>query len=83
MLGDKGVIGEIKGSCFWLGSHAFAHEKRLCNNKSLHEQTTKLGDNGFTLIFVGNDRKIIGAIAIQDGIKDNISKLSLLFNTTL
>lgn len=74
VLGGKGISGEIKNTYYWLGSHAFSHEKQLCNNKKLHEQATKLGDNGFTLIFVGNDEEIIGTIAIQDGIKDNISE---------
>ncbi|WP_150466715.1 heavy metal translocating P-type ATPase [Francisella sp. SYW-9] len=74
VVGGKGITGQIKDSSYWLGSHAFAHEKQLCNNKTLHEQTSKLGENGFTLIFVGNDKQIIGAIAIQDSIKDNISE---------
>lgn len=74
VIGGKGITGQIKDSPYWLGSHAFAHEKQLCNNKPLHQQATKLGDNGFTLIFVGNNKQIIGAIGIQDSIKDNISE---------
>ena len=74
VIGGKGITGQIKDSHYWLGSHAFAHEKQLCNNKHLHEQATELGDNGFTLIFVGNNKQIIGAIGIQDSIKDSISE---------
>ncbi|AJC48176.1 heavy metal translocating P-type ATPase [Allofrancisella guangzhouensis] len=73
VIGGKGIIGEIEDSYFWLGSHAFAHEKQLCENNSLHDQATILGNNGFSLIFVGNHQEVIGAIAIQDGIKNNIN----------
>ncbi|WKL78644.1 hypothetical protein Q1H02_07265 [Francisella tularensis subsp. mediasiatica] len=54
---------------FWLGNHAFAHEKQLCNNSLLHKKATQLADSGLTLIFVGNSKDIIGIIAIQDKIK--------------
>ncbi|WP_242056237.1 HAD-IC family P-type ATPase, partial [Francisella tularensis] len=58
---------------FWLGNHAFAHEKQLCNNSLLHKKATQLADSGLTLIFVGNSKDIIGIIAIQDKIKANIN----------
>ncbi|QIV95731.1 Cd2+/Zn2+-exporting ATPase [Allofrancisella inopinata] len=72
VIGGKGITGEIADSYFWLGSHAFAHEKQLCEDTSLHNQATKLGNDGFSLIFVGNNQEVIGTIAIQDGIKNNI-----------
>ncbi|KEI35390.1 lead, cadmium, zinc and mercury transporting ATPase [Francisella sp. W12-1067] len=72
VIGGKGIAGEIGDSYFWLGSHAFAHEKQLCEDTSLHNQAAKLGDDGFSLIFVGNNQDVIGTIAIQDGIKNNI-----------
>ncbi|AJI73555.1 hypothetical protein FTDG_01616 [Francisella tularensis subsp. novicida GA99-3548] len=69
----KGVTGEIDNNSFWLGNHAFAHEKQLCNNSLLHKKATQLADSGLTLIFVGNSKDIIGIIAIQDKIKANIN----------
>ncbi|WP_239226861.1 HAD family hydrolase, partial [Citrobacter werkmanii] len=36
----KGVTGEIDNNSFWLGNHAFAHEKQLCNNSLLHKKAT-------------------------------------------
>ncbi|MDE5022755.1 cation-transporting P-type ATPase, partial [Francisella tularensis subsp. holarctica] len=57
----------------WLGNHAFAHEKQLCNNILLHKKATQLADSVLTLIFVGNSKDIIGIIAIQDNIKANIN----------
>ncbi|WP_235443879.1 hypothetical protein [Francisella tularensis] len=62
---------------FWLGNHAFAHEKQLCNNSLLHKKATQLADSGLTLIFVGNSKDIIGIIAIQDK-----SKYKYLSKTT-
>jgi len=73
VLGGKGVIGKVNESSFWLGNHAFAHEKRLCNNEGLHAQAIKLANNGQTLIFIGSDENIIGIIAIQDMIKNNVN----------
>ncbi|AJI45588.1 heavy metal translocating P-type ATPase [Francisella tularensis subsp. novicida] len=69
----KGVTGKIDNNSFWLGNHAFAHEKQLCNNSLLHKKATQLADSGLTLIFVGNSKDIIGIIAIQDKIKANIN----------
>ncbi|MEY8674150.1 heavy metal translocating P-type ATPase [Francisella philomiragia] len=73
VLGGKGVIGKVNESGFWLGNHAFAHEKQLCNNEDLHAQAIKLANNGQTLIFIGSDENIIGIIAIQDMIKNNVN----------
>ncbi|APC92133.1 MULTISPECIES: heavy metal translocating P-type ATPase [Francisella] len=73
VISGKGVTGEIDNNSFWLGNHAFAHEKQLCNNSLLHQKATKLEDSGLTLIFIGNSKDIIGIIAIQDKIKDNIN----------
>lgn len=69
----KGVTGEIDNNSFWLGNHAFAHEKQLCNNSLLHKKAIQLADSGLTLIFVGNSKDIIGIIALQDKIKANIN----------
>ncbi|MBK2356084.1 heavy metal translocating P-type ATPase [Francisella hispaniensis] len=73
VISGKGVIGEINNNTFWLGNHVFAHEKQLCNNNLLHQKATELGNNGLTLIFVGNSKDIIGIIAIQDKIKTNVN----------
>ncbi|GAB4221733.1 MAG: heavy metal translocating P-type ATPase [Francisella sp.] len=74
VISGKGVTGEIDNNHFWLGNHPFAHEKQLCNNPVLHNKAQELVSNGLTLIFVGNDKDIIGIIAIQDKIKSNIKK---------
>lgn len=71
--GGKGVTGKINDSSFWLGNHAFAHEKQLCTNEDLHSQAIKLANNGQTLIFIGSDENIIGIIAVQDMIKNNVN----------
>lgn len=72
VISGKGISGEVNGSLFWLGSHVFAHEKELCLDEALHQQASQLEDDGYTLIFVGDNHKILGAIAIQDTIKANI-----------
>lgn len=74
VISGKGITGEIEGSLFWVGSHAFAHDKYLCENDYLHKQATELETKGYTLVFVGNNQEIIGAIAIQDSIKNNIQQ---------
>ncbi|AIT09318.1 metal ABC transporter ATPase [Candidatus Francisella endociliophora] len=72
VISGKGISGEVNNSQFWLGSHAFAHEKNLCLDEALHQQASQLGNDGYTLIFVGDNHKMLGAIAIQDTIKTNI-----------
>ncbi|APC97996.1 heavy metal translocating P-type ATPase [Francisella frigiditurris] len=72
VISGKGVSGKVEGKEYWLGSHVFSHEKQLCENSSMHEKAVKLENLGHTLIFVGNDKEIIGIIAVQDALKENI-----------
>ncbi|MCF6775764.1 heavy metal translocating P-type ATPase [Thiotrichales bacterium 19X7-9] len=72
VLQGKGAIGKINGINYWLGNHILSHEKKLCENAQTHAQAIALEKEGNTLVFVGNDEKIIGLIAIQDALKENI-----------
>lgn len=72
ILQGKGAIGKINGQNYWLGSHILSHEKNLCENEETHKKAILLENAGHTLVFVGTDEKIIGIIAIQDALKENI-----------
>ncbi|MCF6766270.1 heavy metal translocating P-type ATPase [Thiotrichales bacterium 19S3-7] len=74
ILQGKGATGSINGTDYWLGSHILSHEKKLCENAQTHQQAVELENKGNTLVFVGTDEKIIGLIAIQDALKENIQE---------
>jgi Cd2+/Zn2+-exporting ATPase len=73
VITGRGVTGTIGGQEYWLGSHIFAHERELCENVDIHNRVLAFEKRGYTIIFVGNDNKQIGIIAIQDSLKKDIS----------
>lgn len=73
IIEGRGVWGKLQNENYWLGSHAYSHEKNMCNDKELHSKVLILEEQGYSLIFIGNDSKIIGAIGVQDALKVNIT----------
>ncbi|RUS68517.1 hypothetical protein EGW08_023721 [Elysia chlorotica] len=74
IIAGKGVIGNINSTEYWLGSHAYAHIQDVCYENSNHTQAQELEDLGYTIIFVGSNKNVIGVIAIQDAMKSNIAE---------
>ncbi|HIE18147.1 TPA: cadmium-translocating P-type ATPase, partial [Candidatus Bathyarchaeota archaeon] len=67
-IAGKGVMGKINGETYYVGS------RRLFKELSIdypEEEAWKLENEGKTLIFVGNEKRIIGVIAVMDKIRDS------------
>ncbi len=66
-IAGRGVTGKINGEVYYVGS------RRLFKELSAdfpEEQTKKLENEGKTVVFVGNEKEVIGQIAVMDKIRD-------------
>jgi len=67
-IAGKGVMGKINGETYYVGS------RRLFKELSIEypeEEAWKLENEGKTVIFVGNEKGVIGLIAVMDKIRDS------------
>jgi len=64
----RGVEGQYKGQNIWLGSDRFAKEKKLGDGipNTRMEQIESVGN---TLVFVGDDKQLLGVIELRDSIR--------------
>jgi Cd2+/Zn2+-exporting ATPase len=70
-IAGKGVTCEIGGEVYYVGS------KRLFKELSVdfpEEQAAKLENEGKTVLLVGNEKEVIGLIAVMDKIRDATAK---------
>lgn len=77
IIEGKGVCGKFANQEYWLGSHAFSHEKNMCQDSSFHNKLLVLEEQGCSLVFLGDNTQIIGVIAVQDSLKENIKDIIL------
>ena len=63
----KGVAGRIEGQTYLVGSRRLFKE---VSTDFPEEEVWKLENEGKTVIFVGNEKEIIGLIAVMDKIRD-------------
>jgi len=67
-IAGKGVMGKINGETYYVGS------RRLFKELSAdypEEESWKLEKEGKTVIFVGNEKGVIGLIVVMDKIRDS------------
>ena len=67
-IAGKGVMGRINGETYYVGS------RRLFKELSIdypEEEAWKLESEGKTVIFVGNEKEVIGLVAVMDKIRDS------------
>jgi len=67
-IAGKGVMGKINGETYYVGS------RRLFKELSIEypeEEVWKLENEGKTVIFVGNEKGVIGLVAVMDKIRDS------------
>ncbi|MEO0142934.1 MAG: heavy metal translocating P-type ATPase [candidate division WOR-3 bacterium] len=65
----KGIKGFIEGKPAIVGSKNFLQENGITISEDIKNEIKKLENKGKTLVFVGFNKKLIGAIAISDIIK--------------
>ncbi len=69
-LAGKGVSGVIKGKTYWVGNARLMEEKQLLTVEST-EEFTRMSEEGKTVIFVADDKTVIGLLALSDQIKQS------------
>jgi Zn2+/Cd2+-exporting ATPase len=78
VLPGKGITAQIGGRPFWLGSHRHARERGQ-ETAEIREHAERLSGLGRTIVFAGDDARVIGLIAFADeirpGIRDVVHRL--------
>ena len=67
-IAGKGVMGKINGETYYVGSRRLFKELSI---DYLEEEAWKLENEGKTVIFVGNEKEVIGLVAVMDKIRDS------------
>ena len=67
----KGATGEIGGEKFYVGNMRMFRELGVIPSNS---QIEKIESEGKTIIIVGNERKILGLIAVRDKIRNSVAE---------
>ncbi|KYH41061.1 MAG: ATPase [Candidatus Bathyarchaeota archaeon B26-2] len=67
-IAGKGVMGRINGETYYVGSRRLFKELAIDYPE---EEAWKLEKEGKTVIFVGNEKGVIGLIAVMDKIRDS------------
>jgi len=67
-IAGKGVMGKINGETYYVGSRRLFKELTIDYPE---EEAWKLEKEGKTVIFVGNEKGVIGLIAVMDKIRDS------------
>jgi Cu+-exporting ATPase len=69
----KGVVAEISGKKILVGKKELLKEKDI-NTSFIKEVLEKLQEEGKTVMFVGEEDKILGAIAVADTLKNEAKR---------
>ncbi|MGI5841217.1 MAG: heavy metal translocating P-type ATPase [Patescibacteria group bacterium] len=67
-LPGSGVRAMLKGQTYFIGSHSFMEKKKLITPEI--QRTIKIDGKGSTVIYVADKNHILGAIILDDQIKD-------------
>jgi len=77
-VSGRGIRGKIEEEIYFLGNKTFAEENSKLDKETI-EWYEKLSDRGETVIFLANNRGVLGVISLADGIrpesKEAIDKL--------
>ncbi len=67
-LPGLGGTGQIEGQPWFVGNHRYFEERGLCS-KRIEETLFPLESQGYTSILVGNEREVLGIIALSDTLR--------------
>jgi Cd2+/Zn2+-exporting ATPase len=70
-LPGEGVTIEIEGRRFFAGNHRLFEERGTCPSH-LHDELLALEEEGMTVVFLGTETAVIGAITLEDRIRPGI-----------
>ncbi|TWU11877.1 putative cadmium-transporting ATPase [Symmachiella macrocystis] len=65
LLSGRGVVGNIAGEPYWIGSHRLVHEQ-ADESPGVHEKAMELEQAGHSVIAVGTRKQVIGLISVAD-----------------
>ncbi len=66
----KGAKGEVNGELYQIGNKRFYTEQRMPLG-NVEDQVSRLQSEGKTVMFLGNNEKILGLIAVADVLRSN------------
>jgi Cu2+-exporting ATPase len=67
-LNGRGVSATVNDVAYWLGSPGLIKEKGLFNSK-IEELHKKLASQGKTVIYLANEKEVLGVVALADQIR--------------
>ncbi|MBI1819576.1 MAG: cadmium-translocating P-type ATPase [Nitrospirae bacterium] len=67
-LPGLGGTGQIEGQSWFVGNHRYFEERGLCS-KQIEETLFPLESQGYTSVLVGNEREVLGIIALSDTLR--------------
>ncbi len=65
----KGAKGIIDGEMYYVGNHRLFEEEEICE-EAVHSELNKLENSSNTAVLVGNQKALLGLIAIADEVRD-------------
>jgi Cd2+/Zn2+-exporting ATPase len=68
VLQGKGVVGRSGGETLWLGSHRYLMERGQ-ETSEVVERAALLEQAGHTVVVIGNERQVLGLIAVADTVR--------------
>lgn len=67
-IAGKGISGKVDSKLYWVGNAALMEDQKILDANS-QKAYTELSDQGKTVIFVANESKVLGLIALSDTVK--------------
>ncbi|MDZ7262088.1 MAG: heavy metal translocating P-type ATPase [candidate division KSB1 bacterium] len=69
----KGARASINGTTYFIGNHRLFEENHWCEEE-IHQHLDKIEQRQHTAVIVGNEKSILGVIAIADGVRENAAQ---------
>ena len=73
LLQGRGVAGELDGRSYWVGSERLLVERDL-GLAELAADAARLEDGGHTLLFVMNETRLLGLLAVRDALRPDAAE---------
>jgi Cd2+/Zn2+-exporting ATPase len=64
----RGARADISGNTYYIGNHKLFEENGWCQDK-VHEHLTQIENLRYTAVLVGNQKQLIGVIALADEVR--------------
>lgn len=66
----RGIVASLDGVAFWAGNRTLMREKGIMLSTDAEEKIKSLEAQGKTTILIGNEKEVLGAIAVADTIRE-------------